>query len=109
MNLISVPLLRTQAPSVGVGEEDQEDFPADLTLHSDPPTPEGLECTTANAVEVHRDSQPGEENLLMGWMKPPTTFPITSHIFEEVHVSYTVAYSTAQQQSFIYWAAIAML
>ncbi|XP_039981481.1 DNA polymerase zeta catalytic subunit isoform X2 [Xiphias gladius] len=48
----------TQAPSVGVGEEDQEDFPADLTLHSDPPTPEGLECTTANAVEVHRDSQP---------------------------------------------------
>ncbi|XP_032398313.1 DNA polymerase zeta catalytic subunit isoform X2 [Etheostoma spectabile] len=38
--------------------EDQEDLLADMTLHSDPLTPEGLPCTPANAVEVHRHSQP---------------------------------------------------
>ncbi|XP_035851664.1 DNA polymerase zeta catalytic subunit isoform X2 [Sander lucioperca] len=38
--------------------EDQEDLLGDLTLHSDPLTPEGLTCTPANAVEVHRHSQP---------------------------------------------------
>ena len=81
-----VPLLRTQAPPVGDGEEDQEDFPADLTLHPDPLTPEGLQCTPANAVEVHRDSQPGEENLLPGWEKPLTTAPVARYIFEEVNV-----------------------
>uniref|UniRef100_A0A8D0AEM7 DNA polymerase zeta catalytic subunit n=1 Tax=Sander lucioperca TaxID=283035 RepID=A0A8D0AEM7_SANLU len=37
--------------------EDQEDLLGDLTLHSDPLTPEGLTCTPANAVEVHRHSQ----------------------------------------------------
>ncbi|KAM9338879.1 DNA polymerase zeta catalytic subunit [Symphorus nematophorus] len=47
----------TQNLSVGEGE-DQEDFPGDLTLHCDPLTPDGLQCTPANAVEVHRDSQP---------------------------------------------------
>ncbi|XP_035472931.2 DNA polymerase zeta catalytic subunit [Scophthalmus maximus] len=47
----------TQASSVGDGE-DQEDFPGDLTHHSDPLNPAGLCCTAANAVEVHRDSQP---------------------------------------------------
>ncbi|XP_050928012.1 LOW QUALITY PROTEIN: DNA polymerase zeta catalytic subunit [Lates calcarifer] len=47
----------TQASSVGDGEEDQDDFP-DLTLHCDPLTPEGLLSTPANAVEVHRNSQP---------------------------------------------------
>ncbi len=58
-------LFRTQGSSFGDGE-DQEDFPGDLTLHSDPLTPEGLPCTPANAVEMHRDVQPGEENLLLG-------------------------------------------
>ncbi|KAM9355265.1 DNA polymerase zeta catalytic subunit [Pholidichthys leucotaenia] len=48
----------TQEPRVGDGE-DEEDFLVDeLTLHSDPLTTEGLPCTPANAVEVHRDSQP---------------------------------------------------
>uniref|UniRef100_A0AAX7TQM8 DNA polymerase zeta catalytic subunit n=1 Tax=Astatotilapia calliptera TaxID=8154 RepID=A0AAX7TQM8_ASTCA len=35
--------------------ENQEDFPGELTLHFDPLTPDGLPCTPANAVEVHRD------------------------------------------------------
>ncbi|XP_069370752.1 DNA polymerase zeta catalytic subunit isoform X2 [Paralichthys olivaceus] len=47
----------TQASSMGDKEEEQEDFLGDLTLHSDDLTPEGLPCTPANAVEVHRDSQ----------------------------------------------------
>lgn len=55
---------RTQSSSAGDGE-DQEDF-LELTLHPNPPTPEGLPCTAANAVEVHRDSQPGEEKSLLG-------------------------------------------
>lgn len=41
-------------------DDEQESFPADLTLHSDHPTPDELPCTAANAVEVHRDSQSGE-------------------------------------------------
>lgn len=48
----------TQVLSAGDGE-DQEDFPGEFTLHSDPLTPEGLPCTSANAVEVHRDLEPG--------------------------------------------------
>ncbi|XP_071334532.1 DNA polymerase zeta catalytic subunit isoform X2 [Trachinotus anak] len=48
----------TQASSTADGEDDQEDFPGDLTLHSDPLTPEGPLCTPANAVELHRDTQP---------------------------------------------------
>ncbi|CAJ1077657.1 LOW QUALITY PROTEIN: DNA polymerase zeta catalytic subunit [Xyrichtys novacula] len=47
----------TQSFSAADGE-DQEDFPGELTLHSDPLTSEGLPCTPANAVQVHRDSQP---------------------------------------------------
>ncbi|XP_076611860.1 DNA polymerase zeta catalytic subunit isoform X1 [Chaetodon auriga] len=47
----------TQSLSAG-DWEDQEDFPAEFTLHSDPNAPEGLPCAPANAVEVHRDSQP---------------------------------------------------
>ncbi|XP_041831754.1 DNA polymerase zeta catalytic subunit isoform X2 [Melanotaenia boesemani] len=39
-------------------DEEPEDFPGELTLHADPLTPDGLPCTPANAVEVHRDSQP---------------------------------------------------
>lgn len=66
--IICFSLLRTQGSSVGDGE-DQEGFPGELTLHPDPLTPEGLPCTPANAVEVHRDSQPGEENLLLGMHK----------------------------------------
>lgn len=53
------PSLRTQASSAADGEE-QEDFLGVLTLHPDPSTPEGVPCTPANAVEAHRDSQPGE-------------------------------------------------
>ena len=59
-------LLRTQNLSLGEGEE-QEDFPGDLTLHSDPLTPDGLPCTPANAVEVHRNSQPGEDRTPYYW------------------------------------------
>lgn len=58
-------LFRTQGSSVADGE-DQEDFPGELTLHSDPLTPEELPSTPANAVEAHRDLQPGEENRLLG-------------------------------------------
>ncbi|XP_038583793.1 LOW QUALITY PROTEIN: DNA polymerase zeta catalytic subunit [Micropterus salmoides] len=47
----------TQGSSVADGE-DQEDFPGELTLHSDPLTPEELPSTPANAVEAHRDLQP---------------------------------------------------
>lgn len=61
-------LLRTQSLSVG-DWEDQEDFPNEFTLHPDPITPEGLPCTPANAVELHRDSQPGEEKVLLGMHK----------------------------------------
>ncbi|KAM7367565.1 hypothetical protein PAMP_013853 [Pampus punctatissimus] len=48
----------TQASSIGDREE-QEDFLGVPTLHSNPLTPEAVPCTPANAVEVHRDSQPG--------------------------------------------------
>ncbi|KAG7244176.1 hypothetical protein INR49_004249 [Caranx melampygus] len=48
----------TQASSVADRDDDQEDLPGDFTLHSDALTPEGALCTPANAVEVHRDSQP---------------------------------------------------
>ncbi|XP_040919803.1 DNA polymerase zeta catalytic subunit isoform X2 [Toxotes jaculatrix] len=48
----------TQALSVADGEEDQDDFPGDLTLHPDPRASEELLSTPANAVEVHRDSRP---------------------------------------------------
>ncbi|XP_042359313.1 DNA polymerase zeta catalytic subunit [Plectropomus leopardus] len=47
----------TQSSSV-VDGEDQEDLLSALTLHSVPLTAEGLPCTPANAVEVHRNSQP---------------------------------------------------
>ncbi|XP_026173816.1 DNA polymerase zeta catalytic subunit isoform X2 [Mastacembelus armatus] len=47
----------TQASSVGE-REDQDAFPGDLTIHSDPLTPEALSYTPAKAVEVHKDSQP---------------------------------------------------
>ncbi|XP_028996460.1 DNA polymerase zeta catalytic subunit isoform X2 [Betta splendens] len=44
----------TQTSTKGDGEE-QEEFPGDLSLHSDPLTP-------ANAVELHSDSQPGSQS-----------------------------------------------
>ncbi|XP_069017932.1 DNA polymerase zeta catalytic subunit isoform X2 [Embiotoca jacksoni] len=47
----------TQDLSVGEGG-DNEDFPDELTLHSDSLMPDGPTCTPANAVELHRDSQP---------------------------------------------------
>ncbi len=61
----SLSLLRTHGSTVGNGE-DQEDFLSELTLHPDSLTPEGLSCTPANAVEVHRDSQFGREIVLLG-------------------------------------------
>ncbi|CAN9507584.1 unnamed protein product [Ophioblennius macclurei] len=53
----------TQERSVGDLEdqgdqEDQGDFPTDLSLHLDTLSPDHLPCSLANAVEVHRDSQP---------------------------------------------------
>ncbi|XP_029965506.1 LOW QUALITY PROTEIN: DNA polymerase zeta catalytic subunit [Salarias fasciatus] len=53
----------TQELSVGDLEdqgdlEDSGDPPADLSLHLDPLSPDHLPCSLANAVEVHRDSQP---------------------------------------------------
>ncbi|XP_061603090.1 DNA polymerase zeta catalytic subunit [Cololabis saira] len=39
-------------------DEDAEEFSGDLTLHPDPPAPDALPCTPANAVEKHRDAQP---------------------------------------------------
>ncbi|XP_068432657.1 DNA polymerase zeta catalytic subunit [Clinocottus analis] len=47
----------TQGSSVSDGE-DQEDLLGQMTLYPDPLTPEGRPCTPANAVEVHRQSQP---------------------------------------------------
>uniref|UniRef100_A0A1A7XY61 DNA polymerase zeta catalytic subunit n=2 Tax=Iconisemion striatum TaxID=60296 RepID=A0A1A7XY61_9TELE len=38
--------------------EANEEFSGEISLHPDPPTPDRLPCTPANAVEVHRDSQP---------------------------------------------------
>ncbi|XP_039603874.1 DNA polymerase zeta catalytic subunit [Polypterus senegalus] len=38
--------------------EDTDIFPVDLTLHSDLLTPEALQCTPANLVEVHKGNQP---------------------------------------------------
>ncbi|XP_076024079.1 DNA polymerase zeta catalytic subunit isoform X1 [Genypterus blacodes] len=51
----------TQSGSAVEDGEEPEDFLGELTLHPDPLTPEGLQCTLANAVEVHRDSQPDSE------------------------------------------------
>ncbi|MEQ2313867.1 hypothetical protein AMECASPLE_006274 [Ameca splendens] len=62
----------TEPPPLGVGfkpiiswatqdlfeDDEEESFSAELTLHSDHLTPNGLPCTAANAVEVHRDSEP---------------------------------------------------
>lgn len=63
LNFFSLP--RTQNVSV-CDRGDQEDFPSEHTLHSDPLIPEELPCTPSNAVEVHRDSWPGEETLQLG-------------------------------------------
>lgn len=55
-------LNRTQSGSAQEDGQEQEDFLGELTLHPDPLTPAGLQCTLANAVEAHRDSQPGKED-----------------------------------------------
>ncbi|XP_033505189.2 DNA polymerase zeta catalytic subunit isoform X2 [Epinephelus lanceolatus] len=47
----------TQSSSIGDGE-DQEDLLGALTLHPVSLTPEGLQCTPANAVETHRNPLP---------------------------------------------------
>ncbi|XP_066555014.1 DNA polymerase zeta catalytic subunit [Amia ocellicauda] len=49
----------------GSGDEaDETDmFPVDLSLHSDILTPEALQCTPANLVEVHKDSQQGYKKI----------------------------------------------
>uniref|UniRef100_I3JZM4 DNA polymerase zeta catalytic subunit n=1 Tax=Oreochromis niloticus TaxID=8128 RepID=I3JZM4_ORENI len=57
----------SQGTDLSAGDgENQEDFPGELTLHFDPLTPDGLPCTPANAVEVHRGRHPGEENCSTG-------------------------------------------
>nr|XP_015209617.1 PREDICTED: LOW QUALITY PROTEIN: DNA polymerase zeta catalytic subunit [Lepisosteus oculatus] len=43
--------------------EEPEMFPVELSLHSDFLTPEALQCTPANLVEVHKDSQPGPKKI----------------------------------------------
>ncbi|KAM3861188.1 LOW QUALITY PROTEIN: DNA polymerase zeta catalytic subunit [Diretmus argenteus] len=48
----------TQSGSTVGDWEEQEDSPGELSLHPDTLTPAGLQCTPANMVEVHRDSQP---------------------------------------------------
>uniref|UniRef100_I3JZM5 DNA polymerase zeta catalytic subunit n=1 Tax=Oreochromis niloticus TaxID=8128 RepID=I3JZM5_ORENI len=45
--------------------DNQEDFPGELTLHFDPLTPDGLPCTPANAVEVHRGRHPVPEEAVV--------------------------------------------
>ncbi|XP_029351648.1 DNA polymerase zeta catalytic subunit isoform X2 [Echeneis naucrates] len=47
-----------QASSQGDGEDNQEGSPFDLTVHSNPLTPESTLCIPANNLEVHRNSQP---------------------------------------------------
>lgn len=70
--------------------EEQDDFPGDLSLHSDPLTPEAVPCTPANAVEVHRDSEPGEENPLLGCMKQKChIFAITVHLYVQFFTKLT--------------------
>uniref|UniRef100_H2S107 DNA polymerase zeta catalytic subunit n=1 Tax=Takifugu rubripes TaxID=31033 RepID=H2S107_TAKRU len=66
----------TQSFSVGDGE-DQEDLLDELTLHPDSLTPERLLCTPANVVEVHRDLQTGEENIL--WLHERRTTFVQDH------------------------------
>lgn len=61
-NYFYLYLFRTQSLSVN-DREDQEDLLDELTLHPDPLTLEGLLCTSANVVEVHRDLQTGKENV----------------------------------------------
>lgn len=58
MHKLDVPFLfRTPASPVSDGEA----F-GDLTLHSSLHlTPEEAQCTPASAVEVHRDSEPGQD------------------------------------------------
>uniref|UniRef100_A0A665WI97 DNA polymerase zeta catalytic subunit n=1 Tax=Echeneis naucrates TaxID=173247 RepID=A0A665WI97_ECHNA len=53
-----------QASSQGDGEDNQEGSPFDLTVHSNPLTPESTLCIPANNLEVHRNSQPGEAHKL---------------------------------------------
>uniref|UniRef100_A0A674C2Q5 DNA polymerase zeta catalytic subunit n=1 Tax=Salmo trutta TaxID=8032 RepID=A0A674C2Q5_SALTR len=52
----------TQSGSVEAAAEEQDPFPAELSVYPDVLTPELLHCTPANQVEVHRDSQTGESN-----------------------------------------------
>lgn len=55
------PPIRTQNPSPADGV-DSEDFPLDFTLHLDPPSQDGLTCSPATAVELHRDAQSGHHS-----------------------------------------------
>lgn len=66
--MISPSLFRTQGSTVGDGE-DQEDFPIELSVYPDPLTPEGLQCTQANVLMVHRDTQPGKYTVLLSMQK----------------------------------------
>lgn len=52
--------IRTQNASPADGD-DSEDFSLDFTLHLEPDSQDGLACSLATAVELHRDSQSGQQ------------------------------------------------
>lgn len=56
--------------------EEQDPFPAELSVYPDVLTPELLHCTPANQVEVHRDSQTGESNKSP--YRPSTTMSLSA-------------------------------
>ncbi|KAK1171883.1 DNA polymerase zeta catalytic subunit-like [Acipenser oxyrinchus oxyrinchus] len=61
-------ILRQNDFSVSLSEsveddEESDTFPVELSLHSDLLTPEALQCTPANLVVVHKDSQPETKNM----------------------------------------------
>ena len=67
--LFPASLTRTQ-PGPADDPEEQESFPADLSLHPDIPPPEGLGCPPANMVEVHQGSQTGKGRCSPGRFPP---------------------------------------
>ncbi|XP_041109581.1 DNA polymerase zeta catalytic subunit-like [Polyodon spathula] len=61
-------ILRQNDLSVSLSDSKEDDevsdmLPVELSLHSDLLTPEALQCTPANLVEVHKDSQPGTKKM----------------------------------------------
>uniref|UniRef100_A0A8C7UFH4 DNA polymerase zeta catalytic subunit n=1 Tax=Oncorhynchus mykiss TaxID=8022 RepID=A0A8C7UFH4_ONCMY len=66
----------TQSGSVEGVAEEQDPFPAELSVYPDVLTPEVLHCTPANQVEVHRDSQT-EKHLSMELIDLRGNFPLS--------------------------------